>query len=577
MAPTPAPPAHDRADVEDEGYVPPPSPNLPLKKLAEEAMNAYAEFFPARASFLELRGLHSRLGDYGKSTIDAIVASSKDRLARLEKLQTQGFTDSGRVETEALRVHLRSMIYLLETSAAPMRDPNFYVDESVGALQVFMDRDVAARVMRARFLGERMKRFPEFLATARANLSACPRPAILRALMRLRAARPLFETNLRLAVNRPGDPRESKQEIDTLETAWREVTAFADWLEKERLPGSADAAPLGEKLWREWLRAREDADLPPAVVLAAATDDMTRLQKEFREAAAKLDKTKQPLDVLIGVSRERLEPTFARSEAERILGRFWHFFPDRPVGLPSEEPVVVREAPAFRRRDAPVRAFLPSPFSLVADEVYLEIAAPDPEWPMQTIYAWLDNYGRSFLPLAIAREIYPGRFAAWQYMKRSAIGTCKAAAFPTMTEGWGLYAEETTVRLGFDDNNPKLRIAMLADMIRADGRLIAAVRLHTMGAPKQEVAGWLEREAMWPPSIAAAEAESVLADPDQAAGALGRLAILKLRDDVKRTSKEFSPRTFHESLLTIGAAPVSALRRSMLTVDAGALLAPVKN
>jgi uncharacterized protein (DUF885 family) len=49
---------------------------------------------------------------------------------------------------------------------------------------------------------------------------------------------------------------------------------------------------------------------------------------------------------------------------------------------------------------------------------------------------------------------------------------------------------------------------------------------------------------------------------------VGKLAILKMRDDLKaREGESFSLREFHDDLLGYGAAPLSAVRKALLGDD----------
>lgn len=552
----------------------------PILTISRDAMPAYARFFPARGSHLGIRGpLSKTIGDYSKSAIAAYLASCKSDLDRLAKVPSEKLTDAGRVELGALRAHLRSMIWLLETRGAAVHDPNFYVDESVGALQVLMDRDMVSRFVRAGQLSARMKRFAALFATARANLESCPRPLVLRAISRLRAARPLFVEILPLELFNTADPILTHEQRQTGVAAWKEISAFTEWLAKERLPGAVESAPLGEKGWREWVRSREDADFEPAAVESAATKDMAALKAEFRATAALIAKGKDPSQVLADVASDRLDPVLARQVAERSIGEVWRWaIRDGPVEVPfSEEVIRVRETPAFRRREFPVRADLPGSLTAIGGDAFFEISPPDPDWPESAIIAWLESYGRSFLQVAIMRETFPGRFTASQHMSRSKSPTGRTTSFPTLNEGWPLYGEEITLRGGFRSDEPKLMLAMLADLIRADARLVASVRLHALGAPAAETVTWLEREAYWSHGEASFEVSRLLCDPDRACPALGRLEILALRDAVKaKKGSAYAPREFHGRLLEFGSAPISAVQRVMLGNGSGPLIAPAR-
>ncbi|MGH9391110.1 MAG: DUF885 family protein, partial [Vicinamibacteria bacterium] len=320
------------------------------------------------------------LGDYGKSSIGGFLGSCKGLLSRLSRIPYATLTEKGRVEQEALRVYLRSMIRLLESTAAPSRDPNFYVDESVGAISAILERDTSGK--RVEHILSRLSLLPKFLSTARENLGASPRPAVRRAIVRLRASRPLFQDTLAADLRTSGHPAASKLGPGAIEGAWQAVSSFADWLEKERLPKAPEAAPLGEGGWREWLASREETDLGPAQVLAAAEADLGRLREDLRAAASRITSEKAPGALLAEISSGLMEPDVARNAAVRTIAQLWDWMiRERPITPTSDEIIRVRETPAFRRRDAPVRADLPGGYGRKEGGAFLEIAAPDPDWP----------------------------------------------------------------------------------------------------------------------------------------------------------------------------------------------------
>lgn len=549
-------------------------PDQRIIDLSVEALEAYATFFPARSTRIGVKDYDAFLGDYRKTSIEAFLGSCKGYRARVDKLDTTGFTEKGRVERDALRVHLRSTIRTLESLAAPFRDPNFYVDESVGAIQEVVERDEAPGMKRIEHVLARLSILPKFFMIARQNLEACPRTLVLRAIARLRASAPLFQRTVLQQVQQSGYPGATTVGGEAAAGGWKQVSAFVEWLEKEKLPQATSPAPLGEKGWSEWLVAREETSLTPSQILKVVEADLGRLKEELRVLASRTYPGKTTAQAVAELAAERLEPRETLGAAETTIGQLWEWMiQSRPTGPPSNAMIEVRETPAFRRRDAPVRADLPGGYAGPEAPSFLEIAAPNPDWPLPILTSWLSEYGRWFLPVAVAREVYPGRFLAWQGMRRSGIRTCRAVAFPTAREGWALYAGELAVRGGLQKGDARLKMAMLADAIRADARLAASVRVHTLQLAPSEAASWLAREGFWPREVAAYEADRILVDADSGAPALGRLALIALRDDVKREKRaSFSQSELHDRVLSFGGAPISAVRKVVLPGEERSLL-----
>lgn len=579
--PLPAPEPRRLEPVPDDLMKPrePENPDMPMIEFSAEVLETYMTFLPGRSTRVGVNSFESVLGDYRRKSIAAFVGSYRGYLARLDKLPSAEFTEKGRLEKEALRVHMRSVIRWIDTQGAPFHDPNFYVDESVGAVQSTFDRDENMTLKRAEHLMARLSLFRYFFTVARENLESCPRAAVRRAIMRLRSAGPLFQASLMEEFRVSGHPDVTHSGPVAAAAAWKEVVAFADWLEKERLPKATAAVPLGGKGWLDWLAGQETAGgLTAAQVASAAEADLAKQRDLFARTAAALEPKQEPAALVAQLEAAQLEPEAARNAAINVIGELWSWLAiEKLVDPPTEETITVRETPAFRRRDVPVRTDLPGAYGGREAPSFLELGAPDPGWPPPVMVPWLASYGRYFLPGALMREVYPGRFTAWQLGRTTRIRACKAVSYPTMSEGWPLYAEELAVKGGFGASEKRIMAAGLLDLIRADARLAASVRLHAMGMTAPEAATWLASAGYWPRDVASIEVERLLADPDAAAPALGRLELLALRDDVaKAKGKAFSAREFHGRLLSLGVAPVSALRQVLFPGSGTDLLGAAK-
>jgi len=553
------------------------APDDPIIRFSAEVFEAWVTFLPGHSTELGLATSDKSLGDYRRKSVEALIGSYKGYLERLDKIPAAEFTERGIVERETLRMHLKSAIWWLESYGAPWRDPNFYVDESIGAIQAILDGAFPVPLRRAEAALARMSLLRVYFSVARQNLETCPKPLVRRAVMRLRGSAPLFERAVPAMLRSSGHPMAQASEAGPGAAALKEALAFADWLEKEKLPKGPDTVTLGERGWASWLAAREETDLTPAQVLAAAEGDLAKLKSELATAAAKSGDTPIPA-IVEGMTAELQAPDEARRASAQTANQLWDWVVrQKPLDPPSDDVILVREAPAYRRRDAAVRTFLPGPYAGKEQVAFVEIAAPDPDWPAPVVNGWLSSYGRALLPISLMREVYPGRFTAWQKMTESRIRACKAVEYPTMNEGWPLYAVDLTTLGGFGADAGRTRMAGLVGLIRADARLIAAIRIHAQGLPPADAAAWLSREGFWSRDEAAFEVEQLLADPDAPAAALGRLAIIALREDVKKAKgPSFSAREFHERLLVHGYAPVSVLRRAAFAGVAGPLVAAPK-
>jgi uncharacterized protein (DUF885 family) len=140
------------------------------------------------------------------------------------------------------------------------------------------------------------------------------------------------------------------------------------------------------------------------------------------------------------------------------------------------------------------------------------------------------------------------------------------------SEGWAHYAEEMMLAENFGDGDPKLRLAQLSDALLRDSRYVCSIKMHAHGMTVDEATRFFVENAFMEETPAHKEALRGTFDPGYLNYTLGKLMILKLREDVKRRDgAKFSLKQFHDDLLALGAPPVP-LAREVLYGEDGEIL-----
>ena len=126
------------------------------------------------------------------------------------------------------------------------------------------------------------------------------------------------------------------------------------------------------------------------------------------------------------------------------------------------------------------------------------------------------------------------------------------------------------IEQGFHAGEPKYKLAQLSEAMTRLCRLVVGIQLHSGGWTVDQGAAFFERNAHLPAPAARQEAERGTYDPTYGGYALGKLAALKLRADVKaKEGAAFDLRRFHERVMTDGIAPWWAHRQLLLPGDSG--------
>ena len=101
-----------------------------------------------------------------------------------------------------------------------------------------------------------------------------------------------------------------------------------------------------------------------------------------------------------------------------------------------------------------------------------------------------------------------------------------------------------------------------------DCRFLASIEMHTEGKSVDDATQLFIRECHTPQAEARREAYRGTGDPGYLNYTVGKLEILKLRDDYKKAmGAKFSLTEFHDRFLAAGSVPVKIIRREMLGAD----------
>ena len=118
---------------------------------------------------------------------------------------------------------------------------------------------------------------------------------------------------------------------------------------------------------------------------------------------------------------------------------------------------------------------------------------------------------------------------------------------------------------GFHAGEPKYRLAQLQDALLRDVRFIVGIKLHTQGMTVDEATKLFESEAHQPHPVAVSEAKRGTGDALYGYYTMGKLMILKLRDDYKaKLGAAYSLRKFHDAFITLGPLPLPLVRKALL-------------
>jgi uncharacterized protein (DUF885 family) len=162
-------------------------------------------------------------------------------------------------------------------------------------------------------------------------------------------------------------------------------------------------------------------------------------------------------------------------------------------------------------------------------------------------------------------EVYPGHYTQFLYAKQFPTDVRKVFGANTNAEGWAHYAEQMMLDEGFHAGDAKYRLAQLQDALLRDVRFIVGIKLHTQGMSVDEATKLFQTQGHQPQPVAVSEAKRGTGDALYGYYTMGKLMILKLRDDYKaKNGAAYSLQKFHDEFIKLGPLPLPLMRKAML-------------
>ena len=135
----------------------------------------------------------------------------------------------------------------------------------------------------------------------------------------------------------------------------------------------------------------------------------------------------------------------------------------------------------------------------------------------------------------------------------------------TNSEGWAHYCEQMVIDEGFHADDPRYRLAQIQDALLRDARFIVGIRMHTKGMTVPQAEEFFVKEGYQSAPVARSESKRGTSDPTYGYYTMGKLMILKLRDDYKaKTGAQYSLQSFHDAFIKLGPLPLPLMRKAML-------------
>ena len=547
----------------------PASQDARVGQIAEEYLRGHYAFNPTEGTAAGLHEYDAALEPRSRESVAAETRRLRAAIAALARVNEARLSPESRYDFLWLASHARARLLELEDVRMWRRDPGLYGRLVASSFDNVLKRDYAPVERRLDALLARARQAPRLLSEARSNLENPPRVYTETAITQVAGSIDFFSRAVPQMFERAGGGRLSAARRSEFAAAVESVTAalrsYSDWLQRELLPRSNGDFAVGTENFRKKLLYEEMVDAPLPALLRDGERELRRTQEEMRRVAEEIAPDRDLRETLRMLGREHPGAESLVGETRDELGRIRAFVHERNILTPpASENLIVAETPTFRRLGfASMDA--PGPFERVATESYYYVTPPDPAWDARRREEHLSFFNRSALPIISIHEAFPGHYYQLLAARRAPSRVRAAFGSASFVEGWAHYCEQMMLDEGFGGGSPKLRLAQLHAALTRLCRYLVGIGMHTEGMTYEQAVEFFVREGYVERANAEREARRGTLDPTYLVYTLGKMEILRLREDYRRARGEgFRLGEFHDRLLSHGMPPVRVVRLAML-------------
>jgi uncharacterized protein (DUF885 family) len=541
---------------------------LDFSAFVDDYFDAYFAWNPTQATGVGLHQYDNRLEDLSSGAVVTRVRQLKELQERLRTLRSEALLADEVLDAELLDSQIQAELLELETLQSWKKNPMLYVYLPGGATDNLMKRDFAPPPERLKAVVARLKGIPGLLQAMRDNVSDPPREftdlAIRMALGSVGFFRQTVPDWARQAAG--GDQALWKEFEAANQSAMAALQFAAGWLKKDLLPRSRGDYAIGAENFSRKLRYEEGVEIPLDRLLTIGQSNLERDHQVFIETARKIDSSKPPSEVMKLLEEDHPKAEALVPSARQTLESTRQFLSEKKIiAVPSEVRPTVLETPPYARSGSFASMDNPGPYEKKATEAFYYVTPPEKDWDARHTLEHLRLFNTYVMKMITIHEAFPGHYVQFLYAGQFPTKTRKLISCGTNTEGWAHYSEQMMLDEGFGGSDPKLRLAQLSEALLRDCRYIVGIKLHTRGMTVEEGARLFVEKGFQQPANAYEEARRGAYNPTYLYYTLGKLQILKLRDDCRKVrGAAYSLETFHDDFIRQGSIPLKYIRRILL-------------
>lgn len=547
--------------------------------LADDYIDKF--YFPNNPSLATSAGIHlydDKIEDFSKETLARDIDQLQHYQEQFEALDSQKLSQHYQADLELVLNNIRSQLLSLQKIQAYTKNPDLYSSALTNAAFVIMERQFASPEKRLTSLIAREKQMPTILDEARQNLNNPPRIYTEIALEQLPGMIRFFEKDVPAAFKEVKDTELLKQFKVSNTAVIEALKAYQVWIKTSLLSHSNGDFRLGAETFRKKVLYDEMVDLPLDQLLSIGIENRKYNEAELIQLAKEIDPRKTPTEVLQLIAKDSPSPDRLLATFDASLDHLVRFIEQKNlITIPSKVRPILEETPPFMRAITFASMDIPGPFENVATEAYFNVTLPEKNWSSEKTRDFMAQFNYPVISSISVHEAYPGHYVQFLWVRKNKDRIRKIFGAASNSEGWAHYCEQMMLDEGLgQDRGTKeaklLRLGYLQEALLRNARYIVGIKMHTGQMSFKEAQDFFVQQAYQTKTVALVETKRGTLDPTYLVYTLGKLQILKLREDWKKQQgSSYSLEHFHNDFMRQGFPPIKIVRKAMLQDDSPTL------
>jgi uncharacterized protein (DUF885 family) len=528
--------------------------------------DAYFKFNPTTGTSSGFHQYDTLLEDYSKAAVEAQIRA----LHGAEKQFAALPEDPDR---DLILNYIRATLLNLEQVRPWEKNPDTYSSGVANSVFVIMSRAFAPAADRLQSVIARERQIPAVFEAARANLKNPPRVYTEVAIEQLPGIVSFFQNDVPAAFKQVTDPKLLADFQKSNNIVIDALKRYQEYLKNEVLPRSHGDFRLGADVFRKKLLYEEMVDVPLDKLLAIGMSDLRRNQEAFKQTAAKIDPGKTAQQILDEATRDHPTPDHLLQAFRDVLGGLKDYIATKQIiTVPSPVLPILEETPPFERALTEASMDTPGPYEKVAKEAFFNVTLPEASWTPKEVEEHMESFNRGTIISTAVHEAYPGHYVQFLWIQTISSKVRKLLGANSNAEGWAHYCEQMMLDEGYGNGDLKLRLGQLQDALLRDARYIVGVQMHTGHMTYEQGIDFFVKEGYQTRTLGERETKRGTSDPTYLYYTLGKLEIMKLREDYKqKRGSAFKLEEFHDRFMRQGWPPIKIVRKALLGDDSPVL------